>query len=173
MRNQPLHPRTAAINHTQKHQSKTARLSALTWLAKQFPKAFDNTNQIQPLKIGITQDILQHAKKAAADGISKSKLREAVIVFTRRIDYLTCLKAREMRIDLNGNPTKQVSPEEAEHAALKIRRRIEKTAKNARAVATTPIKKTLNSKPSHTDNQSETLLPAFSAQQALMTPRTN
>ena len=132
MRKQVLHPRTASINTKQKIQAKLARHHALRWLAATFPQVFDNRAQIQPLKIGIMDDILNHADLAATNGISKSKLREAVVLFTRRIDYLTCLKAREIRIDLEGNPVSQVTPEEAECATLKIKKRIEKCAKNVR-----------------------------------------
>jgi ProP effector len=132
MRKQQLHPRTAVINKSQKNLSKKNRLEALTWLSTTFPQSFDTTVSIAPLKLGIMDDILLHADKAMEAGISKSKLREAVVIFTRRIDYLTCLKAREMRVDLLGNPVAQVTEEEAERASLKIKKRIEKNAKNAR-----------------------------------------
>lgn len=132
MRKQELHPRTAIVNKQQKNSSKLARLTALRWLAETFPHAFDNSVQISPLKIGIMEDVLKHADKAVKAGISKSKLREAVVVFTRRIDYLTTLKAREMRIDLEGKPDAAVTEDEAEKAAAKIKRRVEKSAKNAR-----------------------------------------
>lgn len=129
MRKQELHPRTAVINQKQKNLSKKARLDALSWLATTFPNVFDNSVRIQPLSLGIMRDILAHP---AAEGMSRSKLREAVVLFTRRIDYMTCLKAREMRIDLNGNPVAQVTEEEALLAAAKIKKRVEKSAKNAR-----------------------------------------
>ena len=141
MKNQTLHPHTAAINHKQKIHATLARFDALSWLTEKFPEAFDNTCRIQPLKIGIMHDILAYAEQAQSAGISKSKLRQAVVVFTRRIDYLACIKAREMRVDLKGNPVAQVSEEEAEIASLKIKRRVEKSAKNAR--------KMLASKPTH------------------------
>ncbi len=132
MRKQELHPRTAIINKSQKNHSKRARSEALVWLAAHFPKAFDNSLRIRPLKRGIMDDILHYAEKAAEAGISKSKLREAVVVFTRRLDYLACLKAREMRIDLDGNIVSDVSVEEADHAAAKIKKRVEKSVRNAR-----------------------------------------
>jgi ProP effector len=132
MRKQELHPRTAVINKGQKNQSKRSRSEALIWLAANFPTAFDNSLRIRPLKKGIMDDILHYADKAAEAGISKSKLREAVVVFTRRLDYLACLKAREMRIDLEGNEVSDVSEEEAEHAAAKIKKRVEKSVRNAR-----------------------------------------
>jgi ProP effector len=139
MRQQELHPRTAIVNKKQKNQAKKTRNEALIWLAQTFPRAFDNSVSIQPLKLGIMADILAYEEQAAAAGISKSKLREAVVIFARRLDYLTCLKAREMRIDLEGNPVASVTEEEANRAADKIRKRIEKSAKNMR--------KTLVSKP--------------------------
>jgi ProP effector len=132
MNKRVLHPYTAYINSKQKTQCKLARLDALRWLAEKFPRAFNNQLEIQPLKIGIVLDVLRYSDEAQAEGFSKSKLREAIVVFTRRIDYLACLKAREMRIDLEGNLTTQVTEEEAMNAALKIKRRIEKSAKNAR-----------------------------------------
>lgn len=132
MRKQELHPRTAILNKSQKNKSKKARTDALAWLATQFPAAFDNSSRIRPLKKGIMDDLLVYTDKALDAGISKSKLREAVVVFTRRLDYLTCLKSREMRIDLEGNLIEEVTEEEAEHASIKIKKRIEKSVRNAR-----------------------------------------
>jgi ProP effector len=137
MRKQILHPRTAAINQKQKNQSKKCRLDALHWLQNKFPAAFDNRTQIRPLNIGIMSDILQHAEQAHALGISKSKLREAVVLYTRRLDYLACLKAREFRVDLLGNPSVTVSEEEAECAAVKIKKRVEKSIKNSKKLSHT------------------------------------
>ena len=134
MRKQELHPRTAVINKAQKNKSKKARTDALLWLAANFPAAFDNSLRIRPLKTRIMDEILLHADKAAEAGISKSKLREAVVLFTRRLDYLACLKLREMRIDLQGNHVAEVSEEEADHAAAKIKKRVEKSVRNARKV---------------------------------------
>lgn len=145
MRKQPLHPRTAVINQKQKNLSKNARLSALSWLATTFPEAFDNAEQIRPLKKGILNDVLEYAQKAATVGISKSKLREAIVVFTRRVDYLTVLKAQEQRIDLFGKEIEGVTEEEAEKAALKLRRRVEKSTKAARKLYFS--KSTSSSKP--------------------------
>ncbi|HVT62732.1 MAG TPA: ProQ/FinO family protein [Legionellaceae bacterium] len=163
MRKQVLHPRTAAINQKQKNYSKKYRLDALHWLQVTFPAAFDNSVKIQPLNLGIMKDILQYADQAAAQGISKSKLREAVVLYTRRLDYLACLKARDMRIDLFGNPSEIVSIEDAEHAALKMKKRVEKTLKNARksnAIGgeTTQRPKPLSSSSGMiTDSQTETM----------------
>lgn len=135
MRKQELHPRTAVINKIQKNKSKKARSDALVWLAATFPSAFDNSIRIRPLKLGVMEDLLQYADQAAAVGISKSKLREAVVLFTRRLDYLACLKAREVRVDLQGNEVSTVTEEEASYAAAKIKKRVEKSLRNARKIA--------------------------------------
>lgn len=177
MRRQELHPRTVVINKTQKNNSKKARNDALLWLAKTFPQSFDNTLRIRPLKIGIMNDILAYADKAEEEeGISKSKLREAVVLFTRRIDYLTCLKAREMRIDLEGNSVSQVTEEEAERASTKIKKRVEKSARNARKNLIVKTPNQYNTKPSGQGGYSSSSqefapyyperAPAFSAQNA-------
>ena len=135
MTNQIIHPRTAAMNQKQKNLSKKSRLDALHWLQNNFPAAFDNRTQIRPLNVGIMNDILGYASQAKDLGISKSKLREAVVLYTRRLDYLACLKARELRVDLMGNPSIPVSEEEAERAATKIKKRIEKTIKNSKKLS--------------------------------------
>ncbi len=139
MRRQELHPRTAVLNKNQKNQSKKARNDALSWLATTFPLVFDTDLYIRPLKIKIMDDILVHADEALKAGISRSKLRQAVVLFTRRIDYLACLKAREMRVDLAGNAVATVTEEEAERAGIKIKKRIEKSARNARKNLTSKI----------------------------------
>lgn len=156
MSKQELHPRTAVINKTQKNKSKMARADALLWLAATFPAAFDNSLRIRPLKIGIMDDILLHADKAAEAGISKSKLREAVVLFTRRLDYLACLKLREMRIDLQGHDVAEVSEEEAEYAAAKIRKRVEKSVRNARKILAEKTVNQFSSSPNNTNHQAKT-----------------
>lgn len=172
MRRQELHPRTEVINKAQKNKSKKARTDALSWLAATFPQAFNNTLRIRPLKTGIMNDILAYVDKAEEAGVSKSKLREAVVLFTRRIDYLACLKAREMRVDLEGTPVAVVTEEEAERASVKIKKRVEKSARNARknlgTKSTTTGALRASSQPSY-PSSSESLspyperAPAFSA----------
>lgn len=131
MSHKKIHPRTAILNIKQKHHAKAKRLEALHWLAAQFPEAFDNRLKIRPLKTGVMHDVLACTDEANKHGITKTKLREAVVLYTRRIDYLTCLKAREIRVDLQGQPTEQVTEEEALLASQKIKKRVEKATKHA------------------------------------------
>jgi len=153
-----IHPLTDKINQKQKMLSKQSRSIAQRWLAETFPRAFDDTSSIHPLKQGIMNDILSHSEAAKKAGISKTKLREAVIVFTRRIDYLICLKVREMRIDLDGNPTVQVTEEEALQATTKIRKQIEKRTKLARQTMDPAVIET-KSKPALQPNQGSATYP--------------
>lgn len=132
MRKQELHPRTEVIIQKQKNKSKMARSRALSWLVKKFPEAFDTTIAVRPLKKGIMNDILEHTEEALEDGISKSKLREAVVIFTRRVEYLASLKAMDKRVDLQGNEVEDVTEEESIRAATKLKKRVEKSARNAR-----------------------------------------
>ncbi|MBI2786472.1 MAG: ProQ/FinO family protein [Legionella longbeachae] len=179
MRKQELHPRTAVINKAQKINSKKARTDALLWLAANFPLAFDNSVQIRPLKAKIMDDILFYADKAAEVGISKSKLREAVVIFTRRLDYLACLKLREMRVDLQGNEVSEVTAEEADYAATKIKKRVEKSVKNARKImsekntnqASTNLQSTsFHSKIANQSSSSDDYLPTYPARPVYSTP---
>lgn len=116
------HPLSKYLENKQQHQRIAARQQALRWLAETFPAAFDTQQRIAPLKIGIIQDILIERSKLGATYISVSKLREAVRLFVRRLDYLTTLKAQEMRIDLYGNPIARVSDSEARQAQYRIRK---------------------------------------------------
>lgn len=120
----------------QKNQSRYARLQALRWITQRFPDAFDTENRIQALKIGILQELLQYADEAEKAGISRAKLREALVVFTRRLDYLACLKAQGPRINLKGEIVGKVSLEEAQNAAIKIKKMIEKNHKHQKRTKT-------------------------------------
>lgn len=135
MNKNQLHSRTESINKKQKIRCRLSRQKALGWLIERFPKAFDTSEQIFPLSIGIMQDILVYAEEAAMQGISKAKLREAVVIFTRRLEYLASLKAKGMRINLLGEPCGEVTEEEANLAAQKIKKRIEKSLKNQRKIS--------------------------------------
>lgn len=128
--NKVVHPRTAHINRAQKERSKKACVEALQWLAKTFPEAFDTEAQVRPLKIGIMNDLLEYVATHQVKTVSKSKLRQAVVMFTRRMEYLVCLKCQEERIDLHGNPVGTVSDEEALKAVEKIKKHVAKSIRD-------------------------------------------
>ncbi len=138
--NEFVHPRTSNPNKAQKFQSKKACLDALSWLSKTFPEAFDTEFRVRPLKVGIMADILQYVEENNITDVSKSKLRQAVVMFTRRMEYLVCVKAREDRIDLSGKAVEAVSAEDANRAANRIRERMDKMVREKQQPAKTTIK---------------------------------
>lgn len=127
-----VHPKTAIINNLQREKSREAVRHVLKWLSETFPKAFDVEGAIRPLKIGIYNDIMAYVNANGGLTFSMSKLRKALVVFTGRMQYLTCVKMRDMRVDLNGEDVEQVSEEAAKIAAEKIRLSVEKTARSKR-----------------------------------------
>lgn len=126
------HPSTVIVNKAQREKSREAVRHVLSWLSKTFPKAFDIEGAIRPLKIGILQDILAYAEQNGGLPFSKGKLRKALVVFTRRMEYLTCVKMRDTRIDLYGNEIEPVSEEGAKLAIQRIKKTIEKTIHSRR-----------------------------------------
>jgi ProP effector len=123
---------TSPLMMKQKNQSRHARLQALRWVIQRFPNAFNTDTHINALQLGIMQELLKYADEAQAFGISKAKLREALVVFTRRLDYLACLKAQGPRVNLEGEIVGVVSEDEAKNAASKIKKLIEKSQKHQR-----------------------------------------
>ena len=122
--NENIHPTTIKTNRIQIEQSNSARVDTLKWLAKNFPDAFDTQTRVRPLKKGIMQDIFDFIEDKDDVSISKSKLRETVVMFARRMEYLVCLKCRNDRIDLNGEFAGKVTIEESELAAKKIKKHL-------------------------------------------------
>ena len=121
------HPTTTAVHRRQQDASRKARLQALAWLKDCFPEAFDTETRIRPLKIGIIDDIFEHYDASEEKAVSKSKLREALVMFTRRMDYLACVKVRDDRIDLEGNIVGSVSEVHAAHAAETMRSHVDRS----------------------------------------------
>ena len=124
--------RTPELNKAQKIQqikAKRERQKTLAWLCQTFPGAFDTESKIRPLKVGIADDILAHVAKLETVPFSKSKIREALVMFTRRMDYLTALKTKNVRVDLEGAEVAAVTDEESELANQKIKKHIEKTTR--------------------------------------------
>jgi len=120
-----IHPTTEKVNRSQIESSNIARINALKWLAKTFPEAFDTNNRVRPLKKGILEDIFTYLEEKPESNISKSKIRQAVVMFTRRMEYLVCVKCRNPRINLQGEYVDDVTDAEVEYAAEKIRLHVE------------------------------------------------
>lgn len=129
MKNRPPHPLTLKSIRREVNLSRQQKCKALKWLAKTFPNAFNTEERLSPLKKGILKDIFLHLADAQSEGISKSKIKEAIAIFTHRIEYLACLKNKEARIDLNGNIVQDVTNDEANDANVLLKNRIELLSK--------------------------------------------
>ncbi|WP_333608748.1 RNA chaperone ProQ [Arsukibacterium sp.] len=87
----------------------------LALLAQQFPRCFSIQGEIQPLKVGIFQDL---ALRLADEGlISKTQLRQALRVYTSSWRYLEATKAGVARVDLDGVAGEVIDEQQAEHAS--------------------------------------------------------
>lgn len=127
-----IHPRTEQVNKQQVQDANKLRVDALEWLAETFPEAFNTEKRVRPLKKGILQDVLDYIEENSIETEhSRTKIREAIIMFTRRMEYLVCVKCRNDRIDLNGEFAGEVTDEEAEYSAEKIRLHVEAAIEKA------------------------------------------
>lgn len=87
----------------------------LALLATQFPLCFSLQGTLQPLKVGIFQDL---ALRLADEGlISKTQLRQALRVYTSSWRYLEATKAGIARVDLDGVAGDVIDEQQAEHAS--------------------------------------------------------
>ena len=109
----------------QQHEtSKKDKLNTIEWLADHFPAAFfKKTSQIQPLKIGIFDDIIDFYERLDAPPFSKKDLREALNYYSASPAYLSCQKANVARVDLYGNEVDTVTDEQAKYAYQRYQQR--------------------------------------------------
>ena len=78
----------------------------LELLYKTFPKAFIKDGEVKPLKIGIFDDLKERI--ASVEGLSITKVRAALRMYTARLKYLYSVKEGVARIDLDGNATEDL-----------------------------------------------------------------
>ncbi|WP_019448409.1 ProQ/FinO family protein [Cupriavidus sp. BIS7] len=80
-------------------------------LQKQFPKAFPkNPAPKVPLKIGIFEDLLTHAKSLS---LTEAELRDAIRTWCRGARYWACLTEGAQRVDLAGQEVGSVTEADA------------------------------------------------------------
>ena len=89
----------------------------IAWLIEQFPKAFfPKAHQVQPLKLGISEDIIDVYERLQTRPFSKKRLREALNYYTASKAYLLAQKPEATRLDLFGQPNGIVTEEQALYA---------------------------------------------------------
>lgn len=87
----------------------------LAFLCQSFPQCFTSSGVVQPLKVGIFQDLAARLGEDAT--VSKTQLRQALRVYTSSWRYLEATKEGVNRIDLEGQPAEVIDAQQAEHAA--------------------------------------------------------
>ena len=92
----------------------------LELLYKTFPKVFIKDGDVKPLKIGIFEDLKTRIE--GVEGLSISKVRAALRLYTSRLKYLYSVTEGAVRIDADGNETGDtVNAEHATYAQDKIK----------------------------------------------------
>lgn len=105
-----------AAENTGTHQEHVKE--ALELLYVHFPKAFIKDGDCKPLKIGILEDLKPLI--ANIEGLSISKVRAAVRIYTTRLRYFYSVREGAMRVDLNGQEIDAVTAEHAEYARTRF-----------------------------------------------------
>lgn len=99
---------------------------ALIWLKETFPKTFFNGRECKPLKVGIIKDIVDYLDQHPEISVSKTKVRLAVVQYTRQRYYINQLRIDAPRLDLSGEPAGKVNEEEGKSASFKLKRKVKK-----------------------------------------------
>lgn len=125
---QRQHPNTERVNREQQQASKEAKKLTFEWLIKTFPQTFfTDKENIRPLKLGIIDDILNYLSHCNQSSISRSKIRQSIQHYARRLPYLKQLQFEASRIDLQGREAGFVTEEEEELAIRKIKRALSRS----------------------------------------------
>jgi len=86
-------------------------------LAALFPRALAVPGHLRrPLKVGVFQDLVVRT----AGVITLADLHRAINRYTGCTAYLKASQAGAPRIDLDGNVVGEVTPDQAEHARLRL-----------------------------------------------------
>lgn len=142
----------------------------IAYLAERFPLCFVATGEARPLKIGIFEDLAQ--RLATENGVSKTRLRAALRVYTSSWRYLYGVKKGVQRVDLDGNECGELTQEHVEHARqqldeAKARIRAQRLAQQEQR----PVAKTASSSAPNS-SALKTHLPAAQAKQKVMDKNT-
>lgn len=125
------------VEKKSKKMEKKEKLLIIDWLITNFPAAFfKQARSIQPLRIGIFQEINDFYHRLETPSFSKKALREALSYYCTSPAYLSCQKIDTARVDLYGNEVELVTPEQAKYAQQRYERQYLTPRKKAPASTT-------------------------------------
>jgi ProP effector len=101
--------------------------NAAKTLLKELCSAFAVFKEGRPLAIGIHKSLVEKLP-----GGSPGALRQAMRLHTNSTRYLKALATGEVRFDLDGNPSGEVTPEQRDQAAKELRERFRREAERHR-----------------------------------------
>ncbi|MGH8778141.1 ProQ/FinO family protein [Paraburkholderia sp.] len=133
-RNAPANAAASAAAHAAKAKPVDPVVQTFARLQKRFPLAFPkNPAPKVPLKVGVFEDLLTHAKVL---GVDEAGLRDALRTWCRGSRYWACMVEGAKRVDLEGNEAGEVTRSDAVRAlALKKGRSAKPAAKKAEVAA--------------------------------------
>ena len=92
-------------------------------LLKELQEKFPVFRDCQPLAIGIDKQL-----KERLPGLERKALRIALGMHTHSLRYLKATEKAPTRVDLDGQPAGELTPEHRSHAAEQVKERLQKQA---------------------------------------------
>ncbi|NCT57308.1 MAG: protein convertase [Legionella sp.] len=124
------------------------KLMIIDWLIEHFSSAFfKQTRSIQPLRIGIFEEINDFYNRVEDPWFSKKALREALSYYCTSPAYLSCQRVGAARIDLFGHEVELVTPEQAQYAQQRYERQYLSPRKKSSSAASSTATKQASLQP--------------------------
>ena len=138
---------TITVNKYKKMERKD-KLMIIDWLIEHFSSAFfKQTRSIQPLRIGIFEEINDFYNRVEDPWFSKKALREALSYYCTSPAYLSCQRVGAARIDLFGHEVELVTPEQAQYAQQRYERQYLSPRKKSSSAASSTATKQASLQP--------------------------
>ena len=101
-------------------------------LKAHFPKCFKELKDVQPLKVGIKQDLVKHLSTREDIVIGdKACMVTSLAYYVNSIAYHKSMVEKAVRMDLEGNPSGEVTTEEAQYSIDCRKTKLQKKPSNS------------------------------------------
>ncbi len=97
-------------------------------LLKDLQERFPVLRDCRPLAIGIDKQLM-----ARLPDLDRKHLRIALGIHTHSLRYLKAMEKAQVRLDLEGNPAGEITPEQRSYATELVNARLQKQAEQRRA----------------------------------------